>query len=86
MAKADEAKADAPCCANCRFFAVQDGRRRTGRCHRHPPHPGAGAVVWMEGDWPGVRAEGWCGEHQRVADTDAAAAATDRQPAQRSRR
>lgn len=86
MSKRDKANPDPACCGNCRYFVVQDGKRRTGRCHRHPPHPGAGAVVWTEGDWPGVRAEGWCGEYQRATDADTAAAKTDGQPARRAKR
>jgi hypothetical protein len=56
-------------CLNCQFYDRQDrsadGRScRWGQCRRHSPHlsPMTAKTYIIEGVWPSVRDDDWCGE------------------------
>lgn len=60
-----------PSCRTCPFW-LEVGVDETwnnasvGECHRFPPTPGQklrDRVDVIYGDWPGVAASDWCGEH-----------------------
>ena len=63
-------------CANCRFFkplspdeepdALSGNPTEFGRCVRFPPVFVEEAV--LNGDWPIVFNQLWCGEHEHPAD------------------
>jgi hypothetical protein len=60
-----EANGLAPCCANCRFYVVQDDRQST--CKRYAPRP-AQDEAWAE--WPRVLPHDWCGEWAQPLSDD----------------
>ena len=67
---------DPPCCANCRYFQplspkqVEQGAAGpweedalVGRCVRYPPQFFHAEL--LNGEWPVVNSEEYCGEHSR---------------------
>ena len=59
----------ADCCANCKFVLIQGD---SGICRRNPPSAHLmmqqgpqGPVLNVQGCWPPVRMEQWCGEHRK---------------------
>lgn len=60
----------ADCCANCKFVLIQGD---SGICRRNPPgahlmmQQGADGrpTLTVQGTWPPVRMEQWCGEHRK---------------------
>jgi hypothetical protein len=57
-------------CVNCQFYDRRNGRPTDGRaamwgqCRRHSPHlnPLSAKSYLVEGVWPLVRDDDWCGE------------------------
>jgi hypothetical protein len=57
------AETDEPSCATCRFYEAIEDRfnGEMGRCLRWPPQFVAKGA--LNGEWPVVRNDKWCGEH-----------------------
>jgi hypothetical protein len=57
-------------CVNCQFYDRRNGRSSDGRaamwgqCRRHSPHlnPLSAKSYLVEGVWPLIRDDDWCGE------------------------
>ena len=64
-------------CLNCQFYDRKDGRSTDGRstmwgqCRRHSPllNPQNAKVYVVEGVWPTVRDDDWCGEWRASVKT-----------------
>lgn len=64
-------------CVNCQYYDRRNGRPNEGKtpvmwgqCRRHSPHlspAGAQKTYLVEGVWPLVRDDDWCGEWQAPA-------------------
>jgi hypothetical protein len=64
-------------CVNCQYYDRRNGRPNDGRapvmwgqCRRHSPHlspAGAQKTYLVEGVWPLVRDDDWCGEWRAPA-------------------
>lgn len=51
-------------CVNCQYYDRQWARPTWGQCRRHSPHlnPVTAKAYVVEGVWPLVRDDDWCGE------------------------
>lgn len=61
-------KVEQPSCMTCRFFDYLPARHegRFGRCLRNPPQFIESGV--LNGGWPVVEKDEWCGEHAEYQD------------------
>jgi hypothetical protein len=64
-------------CLNCQFYDRRNARPTDGRaimwgqCRRHSPHlsPSTAKGYMVEGVWPLIRDDDWCGEWRSPAQT-----------------
>ncbi len=57
-----------PCCKTCKFWErIEDKHeRKFGRCLRNPPQFVMSDA--LNGEWPVIKADQWCGEHAEHTD------------------
>jgi hypothetical protein len=64
-------------CVNCQFYDRRNARPTDGRaamwgqCRRHSPHlnPATAKSYFVEGVWPLIRDDDWCGEWRAPTQT-----------------